>query len=422
MKNMTKEIDILKKLNDIGNASSIIGAMEQYEERKHELKDWRILFSHESTNGPFYLPKKELSSKCFLLTPFRGNSLYIIDNEVIERKKETLHFISTAIYADSNIASYIRSLAYASKPSERVYQVCKSISENISQENVNALNMALYLSEIENNLIDTDIEKVKETVSAWKSIPMINSQFNSSWRESFLNEYRTTAEKVADNFLCDFYNKNEYNFGFFSQIADLMELLLLKVKIIDYSSKRSSENKLMDLFSVIDKEIAIMMPKEMAVCVDILFHKNKLKTTRKLNGLQNTSEPIKLIRNCAMDLFMARMLDLLTNTNADNNGTQFHLAQILTCDVDVWDILNLTGLNAIAVHRGSSNTLPIYSDSFMEWIFDTLGNKKLETISKIFTHQGANDRRRRRSHSDLKSNLHRSREELVEILKGKRAK
>ncbi|PHM69326.1 hypothetical protein [Xenorhabdus sp. KJ12.1] len=419
---MIKEIDTLKQINEIGNASSIVEAMNQYEECKHELKDWRILFSHESTNGPFYLPKKELSPKCYLLTPFRGNSLYVIDKEVIESKGETLHFISTAIYVDSNTASYIRSLAYAPQPSERVYQVCNSISEHISQENVNVLNMALYLSEIESNLKDTDIKKVKETVSALKSIPMINSYFNSSWREKFLNVYRSTAEKVADNLLFDFYNKNDYQFGKFSQIADLMELLLLKTKIIEYSSKRSSENKLMDLFSVIDKEISIMMPKEIAVCVDILFHKNKLKTTRKLNSLQNTSEPIQLIRNCAMDLFMARMLDLLTNTNADDNGTQFHLAQILTCDIDVWDILNLTGLNAVAVHRGSSNTLPIYSNDFMEWIADTLGNKKLETISKIFTPQGVIDRKKRRSHNDLKSNLHRSRDELLQILKDKRAK
>ncbi|PWK99432.1 hypothetical protein C7431_102235 [Pantoea allii] len=32
---------------------------------------------------------------------------------------------------------------------------------------------------------------------------------------------------------------------------------------------------------------------------------------------------------------MARMLDLLINTIGDENNTQFHLAKILTCDVDV---------------------------------------------------------------------------------------
>ncbi len=417
---MNKEINVLKQLNEIGNASSFSDAVEQYEYSKCDLKEWRVIYSHESVGGPFYLPKKELSPKCYLLTPFKGNSLCVIDKEVIERKGITKHFISTAIYVDSNTASYIRSFAYEPQPSERVCQVCSSISQNISQNDINILNMSLYLSEIENNMMEADLKKVRETVSALKSISMVNSQFNSSWRELFLKKYRALSEKEADDLLFNYYNKDGCPFGKFSEIVDLMELLLLKTKTIEYSSKRSSENKLLDLLSVIDKEISILMPKEMAVCVDILFYKNELQTTRKLNGLTNTPEPLKLIRNCALDLFMARMLDLLTNTNGDKNNTQFHLAQILTCDVDVWDILNLTGLNAIAIHRESYKSLPIYSNYFMEWIFDTLGDKKLESISRMFTLQGVVDRRKRRSYHEIKVNLLRSRQELVQILRNRR--
>ncbi|MDC6119994.1 hypothetical protein PJX95_18240 [Serratia rubidaea] len=417
---MNKEINTLRLLNEIGNASSFSDAVDQYEDFKNDLEEWRVIYSHESFAGPFYLPKKELSPKCYLLTPFKGSSLCVIDKEVIETKGVTKHFISTAIYIDSNTASYIRSFAYGHKESERASQVCRSISENISQDDVNVLNMSLYLSEIENNLKETDLKKVKETVSALKSIAMINSPFDSSWKELFTNKYKIISEREADDFLFDYYNKDEYQFGQFSSIVDLMELLLLKTKLIEYSSKRSSENKLLDLLSVIDKEISILMPKEIAVCVDILFYKNKLQITRKLNGLTNTSKPLELIRNCAMDLFMARMLDLLTNTISDKNNTQFHLAQILTCDVDVWDILNLTGLNAIAVHRKSHKTLPVYSNDFKEWIFDTLGDKKLDSISRIFTHQGVVERKRRRSHNEIKNNLHGSRLELVQLLRSKR--
>lgn len=417
---MVREINTLKTLNEIGNASSFSDALDQYEEYKNDLKEWRILYSDESVNGPFYLPKKELSPKCYLLTPFKGNSLCIIDKEVIENKGRTEHLISTAIYVDSNTASYIRSFAYAAQLSERIYQVCNSISKNISQDSLKALNLSLYLSEIENNLRETDLMKVRETVSALNAINVIKSPFNSSWRELFLNKYRVVAEKSADDLLFDYYNKDGCPFSHFSQVVDLMELLLLKAKIIEYSSKRSSENKLLELLSVIDRDIAILMPKEIAICVDMLFYKNTLKTTRKLNSLVNTPEPLQLIRNCAMDLFMARMLDLLTNTYNDVNNSQFHLAQILTCDVDVWDILNLTGLNAIAVHRESNKMLPIYSDYFKEWIFDTLGDKKLESISRVFTTQGVIDRKKRRSHHELRDNLFRSRQELVQILRSKR--
>ncbi|NLS52872.1 hypothetical protein [Hafnia alvei] len=417
---MNKEINILKQLNEIGNASSFSDALGQYEDFKSDLKEWRIIYSHESADGPFYLPKKELSPKCYLLKPFKGNSIFVIDKEVIETKGITEHFISTAIYVDSNTASYIRSFAYEAEPSERVFQICSSISKNISQDSVNTLNMALYLSEIENNLKETNINKVRETVSSLKSISMVNSQFDSSWRDLFIRKYKAAAEREADNLLFDYYNKDGSPFGQFSKIVDLMELLLLKVKIIEYSSKRSSENKLLELLSVIDKEISIFMPKEIAVCVDILFYKNKLKITRKLNGLTNIPEPLQLVRNCAMDLFMARMLDLLTNTIGDKNNTQFHLAQILTCDVDVWDILNLTGLSAIAVHRESHKMLPIYSDDFTRWIFDTLGDKKLESISRMFTPQGMVERKKRRSHNKIQDSLHRSRQELVQILISKR--
>lgn len=254
---MNKEINILKQLNEIGNASSFSDALELYEDSKSDLKEWRVIYSHESAGGPFYLPKKELSPKCYLLTPFKGNSLCVIDKEVIERNGITKHFISTAIYVDSNTASYIRSFAYEAHPSERVYQVCSSISENISQVDVNILNMSLYLSEIENNLKETDLKKVRETVSALKAISIVNSQFNSSWRELFLNKFQMISEKEADVLLFDYYNKDGNPFGQFSEIVDLMELLLLKTKIIEYSSKRSSENKLLELLSVIDKEISI---------------------------------------------------------------------------------------------------------------------------------------------------------------------
>ncbi|MFD3240665.1 hypothetical protein ACE2AK_16100 [Rahnella perminowiae] len=417
---MNKEINTLKLLNEIGNAPSFSDAIDQYEYFKNDLGEWRLIYSNESSDGLFYLPKKELSPKCYLLTPFKGSSLYVIDKEVIEIKGLTKHFISTAIYVDSNTASYIRSFAYEDQPSDRVFQVCRSVSENMLQDDVNNLNMALYLSEIENNLKETDLKKVRETVSALKSISMMNSPFNDSWRESFLKKYKTISERDADELLFDYYNKDGRPFGQFSAIVDLMELLLLKTKIIEYSSKRSSENKLLNLLSVIDKEINILMPKEMAVCVDILFYKNTLQITRKLNGLTNTSEPLQLIRNCAMDLFIVRMLDLLTNTINDGNNTQFHLAQILTCDVDVWDILNLTGLNAIAVHRESCKSLPVYSSDFTEWIFDTLGDKKLDSISRMFTPQGIVERKKKHSHNEIKNNLLRSRQELVELLRSKR--
>lgn len=419
---MGKEIKILMQLNDIGNATSFMGAIERYEEFKDDLKDWRILFSHKSTNGPFYLPKKELSSKCYLLTPFKGNSLCVIDKEVVETKAETVHFISSAIYVDSNCASYLRSFAYEAQPSERVRQVCESISNNIPQNFINEINTTLYLSEITHNLGDSDIVRVRQTISAIKSIAMINSKFDLSWRDNFIHNHRLRAEAEADNFLYRYFNNEEYQFGKLLQVADIMELLLLRTKIIECSSNRSAENKFIELINFIDKEISIIMPKEIAVCVDIMFRKNKLSITKKLNDIKNKPDPLKLIRNCAMDLFIVRMLDLLTNTIPDKNGTQFHLAKILTCDKDVWDIIELTGLNAIAVHRLSNKMLPIYSKDFSEWIFDTLGDKRMDSISDIFTPRGIISRDKRFSLGNIKECLYKARQELFDLLRSDKSK
>ncbi|WP_343552087.1 hypothetical protein [Pantoea sp.] len=346
----------------------------------------------------------------------------VIDKEVVETKAETVHLISSAIYVDSNCASYLRSFAYEAQPSERVRQVCESISENITQGFINEINTALYLYEITNNLADSDIVKVRQTISAIKSIAMINSKFDFSWRDNFIHNHRLRSEAEADNFLFGYFNNDEYQFGKLLQVADIMELLLLKTKIIECSSNRSAENKLIELINFIDEEIAIVMPKEIAVCVDIIFRKNELSITKKLNDIKNKSEPLKLIRNCAMDLFIVRMLDLLTNTISDNNETQFHLAQILTCDKDIWDIIELTGLSAIAVHRLSNKMLPIYNEKFSEWIFDTLGDKKMDSISKIFTPQGIVGRDKRFSIGNLKECLYKTRKEFSYMLNSGRDK
>lgn len=99
-------------MNEIGGAPSFGDAVEPYVYFKNDLKEWRVICLQEPMSGPFYLPKKELSPKCYILTPFKGSSLRVIDKGVIEIKGITKCFISTAMYVGSNTASYIRSFAY----------------------------------------------------------------------------------------------------------------------------------------------------------------------------------------------------------------------------------------------------------------------------------------------------------------------
>ncbi|ASY74587.1 hypothetical protein [Pectobacterium polaris] len=420
MNNSGEKYDLITTLQYVGSSINRTEALRRYTEKKDFLNKWRFIYADESQNGPFKLRRMTFDEKCFISTIFRGNSLWIIDDDVVSNT-ETLTFkIGMGTFLDSNAASYIRSLAYEEKPTNDVVSNCITMAKNIDFDEIKNFNPYLYLFENQHNKSEKSIEKVRETISAVIAIEMMNKNLSLGlvWGEEFRSKYSQDAKRKADILLSKFYTDLEI--GSISKIdylTDVMELMLIKTKLIEYGSNRSPENKFEELMSVANSDLSMFMFRELIICADILFRSNKTQLSQKLHSLQNNKDPLSLIRNCAGDLSMVRMMDFLTNSIPDCNGSAFYVANIVTFDKDVMDILKVTEVNAIALHKESHIIHVIFNTEIQNWLTEKLGEKRLQRLAPLQTFNAFDSRYKNRGYSHIKQQLINDRKKLTQLLK-----
>ncbi|WP_367143716.1 hypothetical protein [Pantoea stewartii] len=413
----SEQYDLITTLQYVGSSVNRSEALERYTENRDLLKEWRFIYADYAEEGPFKLRRKLFGDGCFVSTVFRGNSLWVIDDEVVSNHGTLAFKIGTGTYLDSNAASYIRSFAYEDTPLDEVMKGCHSMEEHFDHEEIKRFNPYLYLFEASNNKSQKSLEKIRETISAIFSLKMMGNPLSLSWAKEFKAQYELSSKKEADAFLAQFFKEAEL--GHFSQmesLTDLMELIIIKAKLIEYSSNRSPENKFEELLNVANSEISILMSRELIICADILFRSNKTQISKKLHSLQNKKRPLDVIRNSARDLGMVRMMDLLTNSIVDGNESAFYVANIVTFDKDVMDIIKVTEVNAIALHRESQEVHIIFNAEVQAWLSEKLGDKRLQRLSSLMTFNSFDTRYKNRGHYHIKQQLISDRERLVKLL------
>ena len=417
MNNSARQYDLNASLQYVGSSINRSEALCRYIEQGDILKEWRFIYADYSVNGPFKLRREVFNEKCYVSTIFRGNSLWIIDKDVVSNSGTVAFMIGMGTYLDSNAASYIRSLAYEEVPNLEVVSNCTSMDKNMDFNEMKNLNPYLYLLENQNNKSLKSIERVRETISALIGIEMMNENFSQEWGSKFRNKHSQEAMKKADILLRKFYTdleigdiaKNDY-------LIDLMELILIKAKLIEYSSNRSPENKFEELMNVVHNDLSMFMFRELVICADIIFRSNKTQLSQKLHSLQNKKNPLDLIRNCARDLGMVRMMDFLTNSIPDRNGTAFYVANIVTFDKDVMDIIKVTEVNAIALHRESHFIHVIFNSEIQNWLTEKLGEKRLQRLAHLQSFQKFDSRFKNKGNTNIKQQLINDRKKLIELL------
>ncbi len=413
-----EQYDLITRLQYVGSSSNRSEALRRYAEQSNFLKEWRFIYADSSVNGPFKLRRQLFDGRCFISTIFRGNSLWIIDDDVVSNAGTLAFKIGMGTYLDSNAASYIRSLAYEETPRKDVIDNCITLSKNIDLDEIKNFNPFLYLVENQHNKSEKGIEKVRETISALFGIELMNTGFSQTWGQEFRIKYSSNAKKKADDFLREYYTNLEIR-GMYKidSLIDFMELILIKTKLIEYGSNRSSENKFEELLNVAHNDLSMFMFRELIICADIIFRSNKTQLSQKLHSLHNKKDPLSLVRNCARDLGMVRMMDFLTNSIPDDNGTAFYVANIVTFDKDIMDILRVTEVNAIALHRKSNLVHVIFNAEIESWLAEKLGEKRLQRLASLQTYQAFDSRYKNRGCSHIKQQLINDRNALTILLK-----
>lgn len=400
-------------LHQVCTSSDPLSALHAYEQNQDLLKDWRIIYAAEEDAGPFKLRRKEFSDRGFISTCFRGKSLWILDTEAVSTLSPVKFQMGYGTFVDSNAASFIKALAYRENPSPELIKHGSSIRATFSNEELATLNPYLYLWEAQRSWNAQTVENSRMTIAAIHALSLDSSPLDESWGIRFRNTYKKQAETHADELLADFQKQldNGLHEGIEQQV-DLVESMILRTKIIEASSSKSAEHKMEELMQFMHEELSTFMLRELIVCADILCRSGRSALSKKLNSVLDKKDPLAIIKNCAWDLYLPRALDAMANTNTLPEA-DFYLGNLVTFDTDVADILKLTELRAMAMHRKSAFTFPFFNEEFVDWLATRVGEKRMNALAGIFQKDSFESRAKLRSHDKVKKVLEKDRARLL---------
>jgi len=403
-------------VKEICLAPNALEARRRFEKNVLALKDWQIIFAEESDRGSFKLLNKKLGAYGLATSIFRGKSLWIMNADFVTRTGPMDFCGGSAMFVDSNVASYIRTVAYDSNPSKTALSMAKLINEIHGK--LQQLNPNLYLWEALRSWNKETAVCCKQSLAAMHALSYSGSKLTEEWGLRYRSDFREVAENFATGLLVEF--ERDVNAGKFSTLDEqlaLIEVMLLRVQIIELSSKKSRAYKLTQLINYMHEELATMLYRELIVCGDILNRNERSRIFQKLNSIQNTKNPLALIKNCAWDMYIPRALDALTAITPNRTtNMDFYVAEILTFDGDVSEIMDTTKLRAIAVHRPSGRNYPFLDKDVPEWLGNYLDPKRMDAISDYFLMEAYFSRAIRRPSKSVRSILESSREELMMLI------
>lgn len=416
---ISTEFKALHAVQAVCSSSNALEAHIEFKRNIDLLQDWQIIFADMENVGSIKLLNLPLGDSGLAASVFRGNSLWLMDAKFVAKGDAAFAEFrcGTSLFLDSNAASYIRALAYQSDPRPEVLKAAKLMSQLGGK--LGHLNFYLYLWEAQLHWTPETIKRCKETIAAVHALSTSGSNLTVEWGKRYRETFREQSEGMANAILDDFEKQLENGLSTeISQQLDILEAMLIRTQIIELSSKKSPEHKLSVLATFMHEELSTMMLRELIVCGDILKRSKNSGIANKLNALQNQSNPAAVLRNCAWDLYIPRALDTLCAAKPEQEQQlDFYLAEMLTFDGDVSDILRTTQLRALAVHRPTMRSMPFFDNEIAGWLGNRIGDKRMDSVKKLFLPEAFEERAKRRSIEQVRNVLQSDREQLLQMLR-----
>lgn len=411
------DIETQLALQALSECSNPYEATSYFASQIDVLKDWRYIYACDNNVGSFTIENTFISNKAMITSGFHGKSLWIIDERMIREQNNVLYKMGKGIFLDSNAASYIYSMAYREHiPSQLQNQLNAIQSLNIDYGNVNP---SLYLWEAQRQFDKKpeSLELCRKTFAAVNCLQLIDKPLNEEWGQIYRKYYQEQAEAEIMPYFEHLIH--DLNRGLSKELefqSGLIEALLLKTKILEYSSSKAAEYKIEQLIRFMDETLSILLIRELAVYADILFHEHKSTMSQKLNSLHNQKYPLALIKNCAWDIFLFRIMDMMSNVELEVKP-DFYIAEILACDRDICGIYNLSALKGIAIHTKSHMSLPFLKNTPSAMLMKRLGEKKTMNLNNVFNFNASSNRMKNHPNINLEEIIEGLQEELMLLVK-----
>ena len=110
----SQELSELQLVKEICSAPNALEAHRLFERNAGALEEWQIIFAEESDAGSIKLLDQTLGTSGVATSVFRGKSLWLMDAPFVSQSSPMGFHGGSAMFVDSNAATYIRHLAYPS--------------------------------------------------------------------------------------------------------------------------------------------------------------------------------------------------------------------------------------------------------------------------------------------------------------------
>lgn len=341
-------------INEMFLCRSMFEHMACYQHYYEDLKECMfVVFSEdEGTRLPEAL-STNYDNKFAIINLGCANAYYAVNQQIYEEMLKTGrsdYYIDVCVELDTQAVSYLK-------------DIFKEYNQVPNYDKIKELVQYLQLPEVNYSCLPYLVENAakKDTVDKIECYKNIKSHmlFKSFNYQKMLKDGVCEYDKTEEEILLD--TDGLYNVMFSEKFAqyygDLFEMqksiyiLLLKAICIEFiNSKKSAQNKMLELLDFVNKELGFVAERELEICY--YYFKHHDKTKRFFKKVQKQSNNLlDTISGMAWDLIHIRLIkrEFLTILVDD---VRYGIHLFLTFDNGLKEVLQINPIEQIAFYKG----------------------------------------------------------------------
>lgn len=365
--------NVMEAINEMFYCETMIEHFACYQRYYRDLTDCNfIVFSeYEGTELPKALCTN-YENDFAVINIGCANRYYAMNKEIYEemlKTRKSEYYIDVCVELDTQAVSYLKDIfvEYNEMP---VLRGRKCLIEYLQLPNVD-YSCNPYL--VENAAKMNSINSI-DCYNNIKSFMLFKAFDHTGFLQNGVIKYNVTEEEIqieTDILFNDI--RSEKFIEYYIDIYEMQKaayILLLKAISIEFiNSKRSAQNKIMDLFDFVNNELGFIAERELEVCYYYFMHHNKTKKFFKMIQ-KNSNNLLNAIKSMAWDLIHIRLIER-EFAFKPTNKVQYAIHVLLTYDNGLKEILQINPVEQIAFYKGVP--LPKFKHQF---IYEIPGGKE----------------------------------------------
>lgn len=362
--------NLLYDLSTANNPTDILLSWSRMGNKVNNAKAIISINDYEKSVLPPNIVKSLYSDDNDFLPYFQSPQLYFINNEILENmlssRNDVNFLIDYSIMFDTNYASYI-------------HQFVNNNTNNLNNEVFASIAVLLR----ENLQYDFNFYLIENSKSMDLTSPFDINNFRQEHNDIYQNIISLQLFNSIDNIL--FKNTGKINYKIskseatqnatdlittlfcsewgieYLQIFEFMQkqttLFLIGMLNIHFSSNKSVQKKMVDLFEFMNEIVGTYFERESIVAHRYFKEQSKIRIFRKIQKNGDTSKILETIKNIAWDFVAPRVMEFFIRFSGEG---KFFLPFILSHDAGLKEILQLFNVKACFID-GNRDFIPVPS-------------------------------------------------------------